>query len=84
MDSNFKILYVMVGILWQLSIVNIKNIAIISIKNGDYHCIIHSIIKPETINLLKKSPLENQGCIRKNVAKIISFNRVISYKNFPK
>ena len=65
-------------------IVNIRNIAIIIIKNVDYHCIIHNIIKPETINLLKKSPLENQGYIRKNVAKIISFNRVISYKNFPK
>ena len=34
--------------------VNISNIAIISVKNVDYHCIIHNICKSEAINLLKK------------------------------
>ena len=39
--------------------VNISNIAIITIKNVDYHCIIHNINKSEAINLLEKSVLEN-------------------------
>ena len=43
--------------------VNTSDIAIITVKNFDYRCIIHSIIKTEAINLLKKSVLENRGCI---------------------
>ena len=35
--------------------VDISDTAIITIKNVDYRCIIHNIIKPETINLLKNS-----------------------------
>ena len=34
--------------------VNISNIAIISVKNVYYRCIIHNICKSEAINLLKK------------------------------
>ena len=34
--------------------VNICDIAIITIKNVDYRCIIHNISKSEAINLLKK------------------------------
>ena len=33
--------------------VNISNIAIISVKNVDYRCIIHNSSKSEAINLLK-------------------------------
>ena len=33
---------------------NISDIAIITIKNVDYRCIIHNISKFESINLLKK------------------------------
>ena len=33
---------------------NISDNAIITVKNIDYHCIIHYINKSETINLLKK------------------------------
>ena len=33
---------------------NISNIAIITVKNVDYHCIIHNISKSEAIHLLKK------------------------------
>ena len=33
---------------------NISNIAFITVKNFDYHCIIHNISKSEVINLLKK------------------------------
>ena len=44
-------------------IVNISDIVIITIKNIDYHCIIHNISKPEAINLLKNSVLEDHGYI---------------------
>ena len=43
--------------------VNINNIAIITVKNVDYHCIIHNISKSEASNLLKNSVLENCGYI---------------------
>ena len=42
--------------------VNISDIAIITVKNVDYHCIIHNS-KSEEINLLKKSVLEDRGHI---------------------
>ena len=45
--------------------VNISNIAIINIKNVDYHCTITNISKSEATNLLKKSVLENRGYIIK-------------------
>ena len=41
--------------------VTISDIAIITVKNVDYHCIIHTISKSETINLLKNSVFENRG-----------------------
>ena len=43
--------------------VNISDIAIITIKNVDYRCIIHNISKSEAINLLESSVLEDRGCI---------------------
>ena len=39
----------------------ISDIAIIAVKNVDYHCIIHNISKSEAINLLKNSVLEDRG-----------------------
>ena len=57
MDSNFKILYVMVVILS----VTINDIAIITVKNDDYYCIIHSISKSEAVKSLKNFPLVNHG-----------------------
>ena len=41
--------------------VNIRDIAIISIINVDYRCIIHKISKSEAINLLERSVLEDHG-----------------------
>ena len=41
--------------------VNISDIAIITIKNADYRCIIHNITKSEAINLLENSVLEDRG-----------------------
>ena len=46
-------------------IVNISDIAIITIKNVDYRCIIHNINKSEAINLLKKYVLENREYVYK-------------------
>ena len=56
MDSDFKILYAM-------SSVNISDIAIITVKNVDYRCIIHKISKSEAIILLESSVLEDCGYI---------------------
>ena len=47
---------------------NISNIAIITIKNVDYRFIIHNITKPEAINLLKNSFLEDHGYVEKNIS----------------
>ena len=57
MDSNFKILYAMVVMLS----VTINDIAIITVKNVDYCCIIHSNSKSEAVKLLKNFPLVNHG-----------------------
>ena len=45
--------------------VNISDIVIVTIKNVDYHCIIHSISKSEASNLLKNSVLEDVGIYKK-------------------
>ena len=58
MDSNFKILYAMSVMLS----VDVSDIAIITIKNVYYHCIINNS-KSEAINLLKSSVLEDRGYI---------------------
>ena len=41
--------------------VNINDIAIITVKNVDYRCIIHNISKPEEINLSVNSVLVGCG-----------------------
>ena len=46
-----------------MSSVNISNIAIITVKNVDYRCIIHKISKFEAIILLESSVLEDCGYI---------------------
>ena len=43
--------------------VNISDIAIITVKNVDYRCIMDNTRKSEAINLLKNSVLENHGYI---------------------
>ena len=43
--------------------VNISNIAIITVKKFNYHCIIRNISKSEAINLLINSVLEDHGYI---------------------
>ena len=45
--------------------VNISDIAIITVKNVDYHCIIYNISKSEGINSLKNYVLENRGTYEK-------------------
>ena len=41
--------------------VNISDIAIITVKNVDYRCIIHNISKSEAINLLENSVLKDRA-----------------------
>ena len=43
--------------------VNIRDIAIITVKDVDYRCIIQDISKSEAINLLKDSVLDDRGYI---------------------
>ena len=43
--------------------VNISDIAIITVKNVDYYCIIFNIIRSKAINLLGKSVLEDSEYI---------------------
>ena len=45
--------------------VNKRDLAIITIKNVDYCCIIHNISKSEAINLLENFAIENCGYIQK-------------------
>ena len=48
----------------ELLIVNVSDIAIITVKDVDYRCNIHDISKSEPINLLKKpSVLDERGYI---------------------
>ena len=42
---------------------NMRDIAIITVKDADYHCIIHNVNKSEASNLLEKSVLEDRGYI---------------------
>ena len=65
MDSNLKILYAMVVMIYDLTMLsaNISNIVIITVKNIEYRCIIHNISKYEAINLLKNYVLEDCGYI---------------------
>ena len=42
---------------------NASDIAIITVKNVDYGCIVDQISKSEAINLLKISVFENRGYI---------------------
>ena len=44
-------------------IVNISDIAIITVKGVHYRCIIHDIIKSKAINLLKNSVHDDRGYI---------------------
>ena len=44
---------------------NINNIAIITVKNVYYRCIIHNISKSDAITLLKNSVREDRGYILK-------------------
>ena len=47
---------------WSMLCLNISNIAIITVKNLDYHCIKYNS-KSEAINLLENSVLEDCGYV---------------------
>ena len=59
-DSNLNIMHAMFVMIWQY---DVSDIAIITVKNVDYRCIIHTISKSEAHNLLKNSVLEDRGYI---------------------
>ena len=59
---------------------NISDVIFITVKNVDYHCIIHDISKSEAIYLLKNFVLENRDYIKKIQIKEINIrNRVYNY-----
>ena len=62
--------------------VNISDIAIITIKNVYYRCIIHNISKSEAINLLKSSVPEDRGYIYNNIVLIFSLLQTDSFTLF--
>ena len=55
------------GFKFQDSICNVyhhlSDIVTITVKNVDYYCIIHNIIKSDTIHLLETSVLDDWGYI---------------------
>ena len=56
--------------------VNLNDIKILNIKDSDYHCIISSINKNETINLLQNADLiEKSGALKilKNIKILKSY-----------
>ena len=55
--------------------VNISDIAIITIKNVDYHCIIRNITKCEAIYLLKNSGLGNRGYTQKVLTYFLAYSK---------
>ena len=46
---------------------NISDIAIITVKGVDYHCIIFDISKSDATNLLENSVLDDIGYIKCNI-----------------
>ena len=42
---------------------NISDIAIVTVKGVDYHCILYEITKSETIHLLENSVHDDRGYI---------------------
>ena len=52
--------------------INIRNIAIITVKNVHYCCIINNISKPEAVDLLKILFLRIVGIYKKDIVLIFS------------
>ena len=52
---------------------NVSDIAIITVKNVDYCCIIYNISKSEVINLLENSVLEDRDYTRKCIVSFFLF-----------
>ena len=48
--------------------INIGNIAIITVKNVDYRCIMHDISRSEAIHLLENYVLDNRRYIKKCIS----------------
>ena len=65
LNHGFKILNFVCNGCHDLTILclNVSDIAIVTVKNVDYCCIIYNISKCEAINILKNSMLENRGYI---------------------
>ena len=62
--------------------VNVNDVAIITIKNVDYRCIIHNIDKSEANDLLKKSLLDHRGYIYKNIFLNLSLLKTVFFYFF--
>ena len=70
------------GFKFQNSVCNgchVSDIVIITVKGVDYHCIIHSISKSESIYLIENSVLNDRGCIQNACQRINIKNRVYNY-----
>ena len=47
LDSKFKIMFVMVAMIWRCCVLILRYIDIITVKGANYGCIIHDISKSE-------------------------------------
>ena len=60
--------------------INKSDIASITVKNVNYHCIMYDIAKSAAINLLENSMLEDRGYDKKSIVLISSlFKTVVFY-----
>ena len=58
---------------------NLSNIAILNIKDSDYHCIISRISKNETINLMQNTGLTEKSRTLKNIKNLLSCIKMCKY-----
>ena len=60
MDLNFKILFAMIATIYlTVYYLNFSDIAIITVKNVNYCCIVHNISKCKVIHLFGDSVLDD-------------------------
>ena len=62
--------------------INIRNIAIITVKTVAYHCIMFNISKSDTADLLENSVLEDRRYIYKNIVLIFSLFKTVFFFTF--
>ena len=63
----------------MLLCLNLRDIAIVTVKNVDYHLIIHDISKSDAIHLLKNSAFDDCSIYKMDANKINDKNKLYNY-----